>query len=70
MDEPVEIVDNFPNSRVATIVGMDGNVPQVPIPVEFRPSTVLFDVREHDEFQRGSGAGRRVATDDGRLCAA
>jgi len=66
----VEIVDNFSNSRVATIVGTDGSMPQVPIPVEFWPSTVLFDVREHDEFQRGRGAGHRVDTDDGRLSAA
>jgi rhodanese-related sulfurtransferase len=41
-------------------MGMDGGVPQVSIadvPTEFGPSTVLLDVREHDEWRRGHASG-------------
>jgi rhodanese-related sulfurtransferase len=39
---------------------MDGDVRQVPIadfPVKFGPSTVLLDVREHDERKRSHAPG-------------
>jgi len=60
VDQPVETVDNCLNWRVATIVDMDGDVRQVSIaevPVDFGASTILLDVREQDEWQRGHAKG-------------